>query len=125
MKLISLAIVASLVGLPVFAGCPDTPPTIKWNMHSDDQILDQVALKKQLTSRKVKYSDGGTEQYRKNGNYRYSADGQQYTAPSYKFYPSGVRCIAYSKLRYDRYVVNNGKLVLINTHGGRYEATVK
>jgi len=107
------------------AACPGKAPAKKWNTQAGDQAVDHKWLEKTLSNKKVVYSSGGTEHYRKNGSYRFTAGGQKYNAGGYQFYSSGVRCIAYSEPRFDRYVVNGGKLVLINWQGERYVAKVR
>ena len=120
----SLAVALVSIGTVSSASCLAKAPSHKWNLHSDDQRLTGDYLNKTLTGKKVKY-DGGTEHYRSKGRYRYQAGSDTYDAPSYHFYDNGIRCIGYSQARYDMYVVNNGKLVLINWHGGRYEGKLR
>ncbi|KIC21518.1 hypothetical protein [Leisingera sp. ANG-Vp] len=107
------------------AACPGKAPKQNWNLQAGDQRVSGQYLTKLLSGKKVKFGSAGTEQYRKDGGYRYSTGGQNYNAGSYKFYADGVRCIGYSNLRYDLYVVNNGKLVVINREGGRFEGKVR
>ncbi|WP_146346616.1 hypothetical protein [Falsiphaeobacter marinintestinus] len=102
------------------AACGSSAPKNGWNLHSDDQRVTADFLAKTLEGKEVKY-DGGTETYRTDGSYAYKAGSETWKAPGYRFYKDGVRCIDYSKPRYDLYVVNNGKLVLVNWGGGRYE----
>lgn len=125
MKCLLIAGVAAFLATNATAECPAKPPSIKWNTHSSDKKVDDAYLQKLLTGRKVKFQYGGTEHYKKNGSYRYSDSSGSYTAKSYKFYSSGVRCIGYPTARFDRYVVDGKTLVLINSVGGRYEAKVK
>ncbi|MGR3621666.1 hypothetical protein, partial [Pseudophaeobacter sp.] len=87
--------------------------------------VDVQYLTDLLSRKRVKYGNVGTEHYRKNGDYRYSAGGSNYDAGSYRFYPNGVRCIGYSNPRFDLYVVNGGKLFLINREGARLEGKVR
>ncbi len=78
-------------------------------------------LEKTLVGMKLRFDDG-TEHYREDGSYRYTAStGETYDAPHYQFYDSGFRCIDYpNNPRFDFYVVHDGKLVLINYQGGRF-----
>lgn len=101
------------------AGCPNSPPNVKWNSHSGDQHVNAAYLQKLLVGKKVKFGGDGTEVYHKNGTYTYRASGGNYDAPSYKFYANGVRCINYPDPRFDLYVVNDKRLLLINAGGGR------
>ncbi len=125
MKLTILAIFLTLaLGVQAAqAACSAKSPKHKWNFHSDDQRLSGAYLAKTLTGKKVRYDDG-SESYGKKGDYTYRAGSSAHRAPAFRFYPDGVRCIAYDRPRYDVYVVNNGKLVLVNWQGGRYEGKV-
>lgn len=122
---VALACVLALGAGAATAACPGKAPGKKWNTQAGDQAVDHKWLEKNLSNRKVVYSTGGTEHYRRNGSYRFTAGGQKYDAGGYQFYSNGVRCIAYSNPRFDRYVVNNGKLVLINWQGERYDAVLR
>ncbi len=124
MKLISTAIGVIMFATSAIAGCPASAPKINWNLQSGDQRVDSAYLEKLLTKKKVQF-EGGVEHYRSGGKYRYSAGGQKYDAPAYSFYNSGVRCIGYNQPRFDLYVVNGGKLILVNANGGRFEGKVK
>ncbi|MBE1285606.1 MAG: hypothetical protein GJ676_20005 [Rhodobacteraceae bacterium] len=125
MKLTSAAILFTFVASSVFAACPGKPPNKTWNTQAGDQAVTNAWLEKTLTNKKVKFETGGVEHYRKDGTYRFTTGGQRYDATGYQFYSNGVRCIAYSTPRFDRYVVNNGQLVLINWQGSRYDAKIR
>lgn len=116
---------AMLVAGSAFAACPQKAPRHSWNLQAGDQRVDVQYLADLLSGKRVKYGNVGTEHYRKNGDYRYSAGGSNYDAGSYRFYPNGVRCIGYSNPRFDLYVVNGGKLFLINREGARLEGKVR
>lgn len=126
MKAVVTLIGAMVLGAgAVDAACPGKAPKKNWNTQAGDQSVDHKWLERTLSNKKVVFSAGGTEHYRKNGAYRFSAGGQRYDADGYQFYSNGVRCIAYSNPRFDRYVVNDGTLILINWQGERYEAKVR
>ncbi len=116
---------AMLVAGSAFAACPQKAPRHNWNLQAGDQRVDVQYLAGLLSGKRVKFGNIGTEHYRKNGDYRYSAGGSNYDAGSYRFYPNGVRCIGYSNPRFDLYVVNGGKLFLINREGARLEGKVR
>lgn len=124
MRTIFAAAALAVLVSQAHAACPGSAPKNNWNMHSADQAVGEAFLKKTLAGKRVQYKfDGstGTEQYKADGSYAYKLNRDVYSAPDYRFYSNGVRCIGYDNPRYDRYVVNGGKLVLINTQGGRFE----
>lgn len=125
MKSISLAFLACVLALPAIAECPAESPVKKWNTHDGDLTLNKVDLEKRLVGRIVKISNSGSEFYRRSGEYRYTEKGQKFHAPSYKIYSNGVRCIDYDKPRFDKFVVNNKRLIMIDAQGGRFETKVK
>ncbi|MEO0937708.1 MAG: hypothetical protein AAFY38_06100 [Pseudomonadota bacterium] len=114
---------ASVVG--AHAACPERAPRVGWNTQSGDARVSAEFLAQNLAGKRVGFSGGGTEHYRGNGSYRFSAGGQTFRADGYKFYENGVRCIGYAPPRFDLYVVNNGKLILVNEQGGRFEAKIR
>lgn len=121
-KLVLSVFVLMLGAGTAIAACPSNPPSSsKVNFHSNDQKLNAQWLQQNLAGKKVHY-DGGVEQYHKNGSYIYKSDGGSFKAPAFRFYDNGARCIDYDQPRIDFYVINSGKLVLINSQGGRYEA---
>ena len=91
-----------------------------------DQKLNAAWLQKTLTGMKLRLSSAkgrheGTEDYRSNGAYRWvDRNGRKFDAPAYRFYDNGIRCIGYAVPRFDYYVVNDGRIVLINSAGERY-----
>ncbi len=107
-----------------FAGCPNKPPKQKWNTHSGDQRVNAAYLEKLLTGKKVKFKGEGTEIYKNKGTYTYKTSSNNYDAPSYRFYNDGTRCINYPTPRFDLYVVNEKRLILVNAKGGRLEGKV-
>jgi hypothetical protein len=113
-----------LTASTAIADCPGKPPKVKWNTHSGDQRVNAAYLQKLLPGKKVKFGGDGTEVYHKNGKYTYRASGGNYDAPSYKFYSDGTRCINYPNPRFDLYVVNDKRLILVNAEGGRLEGKV-
>lgn len=116
------AVFSGFLAASASADCPAKPPRMKWNTHSDDQRLSAEYLAKLLSGKTVKYDGGGRERYQKNGQYTYSEGGKKWSANAFRFYDGGVRCIGYSpEPRFDLYVANNGKLILVNARGGRYE----
>ncbi len=107
------------------ADCPDSPPSIDWNIQSGDQHVSGDYLADLLVGNKVRYDDGGTENYRTNGKYVYKLGSSTYKADDFRFYPDGVRCIGYPNFtRFDRYVVREGALWMIADGGSRFKAQV-
>lgn len=117
----------ALIGMAfqAFADCPVKAPSDRSiAMVDGDQKVNAAFLEKTLVGKRVTFSDG-TETYGKNGAYRYKMGSQTYDAPSYRFYDNGFRCIDYPDgPRFDYYVVNGEKLVLINGSGQRFAGKV-
>jgi hypothetical protein len=113
------------VASQVSADCPAKPPSDRDVAVADgDQKVDARFLEKTLVGKRVRYSDG-TESYDQNGSYSYKIGNQTWDAPIYRFYDNGFRCIDYPNgPRFDYYVVNDGKLVLINGAGERFSGKV-
>jgi hypothetical protein len=109
----------------VSADCPAKPPSDRDVAVADgDQKVDAGFLEKTLVGKRVRYSDG-TESYDESGSYSYKIGNQTWDAPSFRFYDNGFRCIDYPNgPRFDYYVVNDGKLVLINGAGERFSGKV-
>lgn len=125
MKSLVFAVFAAVLGPNIaLAACPDkSPSTSNANFHSDDQRVNAKWLTENLAGRKV-YFNRGKEDYKNDGSYAFSFSGKSDNAPGYKFYNSGMRCIDYPpKSRFDLYVVNNGKLIMIDSMGRRFEVT--
>ncbi|MCA0872353.1 hypothetical protein LCL97_16080 [Seohaeicola saemankumensis] len=119
----AIAAAVLVAAAPAFAACPDKAPRIKWNTHSGDQRVNDAYLQKLLPGKKVRF-DSGYESYNKNGSYTFRAGSQKHDAPSYRFYKDGSRCINYANPRFDLYVVNDKRLILVNAQGGRYQGKV-
>lgn len=127
MRFFVAALAIAICTGPAQAYCPNNAPGHQWNIHSSDQAVGKTFLQKNLVGKRVRYNVSGgtgTERYNPDGTYTYRLNNDVYDAPTYRFYNNGVRCIAYASPRYDRYVVNGGKVVLINWQGGRYEGTL-
>lgn len=104
------------------AECPaKAPSTSKITFESGDQRVNVDWLESNLSGHKVHY-EGWREIYHPNGEYSYRSNNGNDHAPGFKFYNSGFRCIDYKRPRFDMYVVNNGKLVMIAMFGVRFEA---
>ena len=121
-----LSVVLFLLAGTAWAGCPSKAPNpAKSFFSAGDQKVNAAWLQKNLAGKKVVFPNGETEVYSPNGSYSYKASGNSWNAGSYKFYNNGMRCIGYDKPRFDLYVVNNGKLVLVNKGGERYVGRIK
>jgi len=115
------ALAGSLVATTVSAECPaKTPSNKRINIQQGDERVNAAWLNKHLSGQRVSFEQVGTEYYQANGSYAWKQGSQKWEAPSYRFYDNGFRCIDYPSPRFDLYVVNNGKLVLIDGTGGRY-----
>lgn len=114
------AFFALFVASAADASCPAEAPVIdsRVNLVEGDKLVNAAWLERNLAGRRVKY-DVGTEHYEADGSYYYRAGSNRWDAPSYRFYKNGWRCIGYPTPRFDFYVVNDGRLVLINADGWR------
>lgn len=121
MKFTVCIVAAMVTSMTAYADCPSSPPKITWNTQSGDQRVNADYLQKLLPGKKVKFQGDGTEVYHLNGSYSYLTADKKYDAPSYKFYDDGTRCTEYSKPRFDLYVVNEKRLILVNAYGDRLE----
>ncbi|WP_108861246.1 hypothetical protein [Ruegeria sp. Alg231-54] len=126
MKLFLPALCATLIGVSAHAACPaKAPKTTKSHFSDGDQKVNAAWLQTNLAGRKVVYSGKEVETYSADGSYSYKANGQTWKANAYKFYDNGMRCIGYGDPRFDLYVVNNGKLVLVNANKQRYIGQIR
>ena len=120
------AVLALALATPVSATCGKKPPVNNWNLQAGDKRVTGAYLGKMLTGKKVRFKEGGTEVFAADGGYTYKLDGKSYRSNGFRFYANGIRCIDYpNDPRYDLYVVNGGKLMLINRVGGRYVGQVQ
>ncbi|WP_170429282.1 hypothetical protein [Ruegeria arenilitoris] len=126
MKILISALCGVFVSFTAQAACPAKAPKLSKSFFSDgDQKVNAAWLQKNLAGRKVVYPGKEVETYAADGSYSYKANGQTWSAGSYKFYDNGMRCIGYAKPRFDLYVVNDGKLVLVNEGKGRYVGQIR
>ncbi len=126
MKLFLSALCATAIGVSAHAACPNKAPKLSKSYFSDgDQKVNAAWLQNNLAGRKVVYTGKDPETYFSDGTYSYKRDGQTWKANSYKFYDNGMRCIGYQNPRFDLYVVNNGKLILVNEQKKRYEGKIR
>lgn len=112
-------ITAMMTAGAAIASCPNEAPEMKWNAHSGDIRVGAKYLQKLLEGKKVKYDRRGTEVYNIDGRYFFLAANGEFEAPSFKFYDDGTRCINYPNPRFDMYVVNENRLIIINPEGER------
>ena len=121
LKSLVITFAVTLLATAASAKCPAKSPSIEGRVTFDaaDKRVNAKWLEKNLSGRRVRFDDG-TEHYKVDGSYSYKAGSNTWDAPEYRFYNNGLRCIGYSSLRYDIYVVNGGKLVLINGSGNRF-----
>lgn len=121
MKTLSAILAISASATAAQADCPSTPPDAsKFPTSAEDQEVDARWLEKNLAGRKIIYDGGDTEHYKPDGSYSFRSNGRSYQAPGYRFYENGIRCIDYQSPRFDYYVVNNKRLIVINQQGGRF-----
>ncbi|AXT28198.1 hypothetical protein D1823_17470 [Ruegeria sp. AD91A] len=126
MRLFLTAICVTVIGVTAHAACPSKAPKLaKSNFSDGDQKVNAAWLQKNLGGHKVVYAGKDTETYFADGSYSYKSKGQTWKANTYKFYDNGMRCIGYQKPRFDLYVVNDGKLVLVNEKKERYVGQIR
>ena len=124
MKFAIYLFAAAFAAQSAFASCPSAPLEKDWNTHDGDQRVNAEFLQKILAGRMVKFSDG-TEHYFRNGTYMYQVKGGgQLEAPNYKYYEDGSRCINFANPRFDLYVVNDRRLIMVTPDGTRLEGMV-
>lgn len=112
----------SLSATTALAECPTkAPSTSKIKFEPGDQRVNAAWLQNNLAGHRILF-DGWSESYHSNGEYSYKSNYGNDHAPGFKFYDNGFRCIDYKKPRFDLYVVNDGKLVMIILAGVRFEA---
>lgn len=120
MKLIFMTIAVVSLATGAVAQCPAKAP-ISIKTAADEQRVNAEWLQKTLVGRKLSYSIG-SEHFGADGSYKWVSGSQEFAAGSYKFYADGTRCIGYGNPRFDRYVVKDGKIFLINAGGERHQA---
>ncbi|WP_068306654.1 hypothetical protein [Pararhodobacter sp. CCB-MM2] len=115
-----LCITLAVTATGAKATCPDNPTwSVAPFLQPGDQRIDYWWLIETLGQSRVTYP-GGREEYLAGGLYRFTAGDQSWDAPRYRFYRDGARCIDYPQgARVDYYVLNGGRLVLINADGTR------
>lgn len=120
--LIALCLGAWLGAAPMArAECPATPgwQPLDFLLPGDDW-LDGYWLRVNLAGHSVRYP-GGIETYDADGSYRFTAGEQSWTAPAYRFYDNGARCIDYAQgPRVDYYILARGRLTLVTEAGERF-----
>lgn len=116
-------------GLDVNAKCQNSAPSsaaYKSAMKSGDKTVSVKWIKTNLVGRKVDFGKIGSENYIADGSYFYKTRDAKFTPKGYKFYNNGMRCLDYANgPSYDKYVVNDGKLFLINGVGERIQAKLR
>ena len=125
MRLIFLMFALLGTSSAALADCPSSTPDVsRFPTVEGDQRVNANWLQKTLKGKRLVFSDG-TEQYNADGSYLYTSGNNSWRAPSYRFYDNGFRCIDYPSPRFDYYVVNNGKIVLINGQGNRFVGSLR
>ncbi len=103
---------------------PNVLPVVEWPTAAGDIIPDAGYLSFLLTGTSVSYAFGDTSTYFADGAFRHESEDQISTASNYAFLEDGWRRIDYEPPRYDRYVINNDELILINPLGQRTVTTI-
>ena len=127
MKLILRNICIPLCAVVVMTLTFTTANAFDWNIKNGDQRVTGKQVKSMVFGKIVKFKDGSKEHYKANGTYVFQDNSKTYPPVDYKFFKDGKRCMYFDGggRRCDMYVMNNGKLVLINAQGKRYPTTVR
>ena len=108
------------------AACPKKVPNFAWALDAKDQRVTGSYVSDKVKGKKVTFKEGGTENYLADGGYFFKLGSDKWVARGVKFYENGVRCIDYPRApRFDLYVENKKKLVLINQYNERFVARVR
>jgi hypothetical protein len=124
MKFGALALLSASLIATSASACANKPPKMKWATMKSDVRVGGDVIEKLVAGQKVRFGSA-YEHYKRNGSYVFNDGNRQHKPDGYKFYSSGVRCLNYQEPRYDLYVVNGDKLVLINANGGRFAVESK
>ena len=124
-----VALVALALAPQVQAKCASSAPSanaFEQAKQSGDKSVGASWMKKNLVGRQVDFGQGNTENYLADGGYFYKTPSATWTPKGYRFYRNGLRCLDYPNgPRYDMYVVNSGKLYLINAQGQRFQGKLR
>ncbi|MBT2131189.1 hypothetical protein [Aliiroseovarius lamellibrachiae] len=92
----------------------------EWNTRSDDQLLTQTELETTLRGQTLTYYDGGTSEFRGDGQYFYTYGGVWQGI--YHLGADSTVCVTYvtEQTRCDLYVSYDGNLTVITETGLRF-----
>ena len=99
-----------------------------WNIRANDQVLDAAAMAQIADGGALTYFDDGVSLFSAGGAYSYTYANNGGTAfGRFRVEPDGVICIDYRNgfSRCDKYVRNNGRLVLLTEDGERYPVKIE
>lgn len=120
-NLIMFLAILGFPAAPALAQCPASPPAPpKFAPLAGDEKVDAGWLRSYVAGKSLYWSYGGIEQFKADGSYVFSNTQGRWTAPSYRIYDNGIRCIYYeNRKRFDYYILNNGTLNIIQDTGKR------
>jgi hypothetical protein len=124
MKLAAITFVCAALTSTTAIACSNTPPKMKWATIKSDVKINGDVVAKLVAGQKVRFGKA-YEHYKRNGSYVFNDGQRQHKPDGFVFYSNGIRCLNYAQPRYDLYVVNGNKLVLINANGGRFAVESK
>lgn len=93
-----------------------------WHLRESDVLFDAEGLQQALSGQKIEYYDGGTSVFGSDGTYSYTYGGGGLWEGHYEVGDAGLVCVTFvtGTLRCDRFVRNDGRLVLLTEKGERF-----
>ena len=94
-----------------------------WNLRGSDAILDAAAMARIADGGSLRFYDDGLSRFSAGGAYSYTYANDGGTAfGRFRVEAEGIICIDYRNgmSRCDKYVRNDGRLVLLTTNGERF-----
>ena len=94
----------------------------EWKTRSDDILFSQAQLTTRVRGKVLTYFDGGTSDFRKNGQYFYTYGGGGVWEGHYDIGGDSTICITYvtAQTRCDLYVSSGKRLTVITETGMRF-----
>ena len=112
--------------------CMVEAPTEQFPLIGGDFPPNDGWMVTQMVGKTLIYENGMTERFNKDGTYEMSLNGETQTAPNYRLYSAAISgdaggfvCIDFPDLKFQRYVVNNTELTLIDGFGNRHVASIR
>ncbi|MDA5094346.1 hypothetical protein O2N63_09635 [Aliiroseovarius sp. KMU-50] len=93
-----------------------------WTTRPTDQLIEQVALDNWVRGKVLNYYDGGTSDFRENGQYFYTYGGGGTWEGEFEVGTDSTICVTYvtGQTRCDLYVQSGDRLTVITEEGLRF-----